>query len=126
MAAPVGKLSKSGEKKNLEYSVLANWIRSKISFTLLKSAIPCIRGSRDLKSSPDLNFDDIELIEYMQQSNIFTNVMRLPFAIKTVPTVDNICCLVDRWSQLPEVAILLNILFFFFGISKKSGLLNVE
>ena len=38
--------------------------------------------------------------------------MRQPFAIKSVPKIDNICCLVDRsdGSQLPEVAILLNIL----------------
>ena len=52
-------------KRNLEYSTVTNWIRSKISFILLKLAILCIRGSRDWKSSPDLNFDDIELSEYM-------------------------------------------------------------
>ena len=49
----------------------------------------CIHGSRDWKSSPDLSFDDIELIDYMYQFII-------PFAIITVPTVDYICCLFDR------------------------------
>ena len=57
--------AKVARKRNLEYSIVTNWIRSKILFILLKSAILCIRGSRDWKSSPDLNFDDIELIEYM-------------------------------------------------------------
>ena len=57
--------AKVASKGNLEYSDATNWLWSKISFTLLKSAILCIRGSRDWNSSPDLIFDDIELIEYM-------------------------------------------------------------
>ena len=40
--------------------------------------------------------------------------MRRPFAIKTASAVDNIFYLVNRYggSQLPEVAVLLNILLF--------------
>ena len=50
--------AKVASKRNLKYSVVTNCI-------LLKSVILCIRGSRDWKSSPDLNFDDTKLIEYM-------------------------------------------------------------
>ena len=37
---------KIAEKRELHQSIVTNWIRTKISFTLLKSALLCLRGSR--------------------------------------------------------------------------------
>ena len=34
------------EKRNLPKSVVANWVRSKVCFALLKSSLLCLRGSR--------------------------------------------------------------------------------
>ena len=49
------------QKRNLDYGNVANWVRTKISFVLLRSAILCIRGTRDWKSSKTkINTADIE------------------------------------------------------------------
>ena len=42
-------INKLAEKKGDETSVVANYVRSKISFELVKSQIACIRGSRKRK-----------------------------------------------------------------------------
>ena len=39
---------KIAEKRELHQSVVINWIRTKISFALLKSALLCLRGSRSI------------------------------------------------------------------------------
>ena len=36
------------EKRELHQSVVTNWIRTKISFALLKSALLCLLGSRSI------------------------------------------------------------------------------
>ena len=46
---------KLAERKNMTYNTIILWLRSKLSFNLLKSAVLCLRGSRRSKS--DLNMD---------------------------------------------------------------------
>ena len=46
---------KLAEQKNMTYNNIIHWLRSKLSFNLLKSAVMCLRGSRRSKS--DLNMD---------------------------------------------------------------------
>ena len=46
---------KLAERKNMTYNTIIHWLRSKLSFNLLKSAVMCLRGSR--RSKPDLNMD---------------------------------------------------------------------
>ena len=49
------RLSKMiAEKWDQPYSVIASWIRRKISFSLIRSIGMCIRGSRSVTSSNDL------------------------------------------------------------------------
>jgi len=49
----VSKLvEKIAEKQGTERSVVANYVRSKISFELVRSQVECIRGSRSKKSMP--------------------------------------------------------------------------
>ena len=43
------------EQKNMTYNTIIHWLRSKLSFNLLKSAVMCLRRSRRSKS--DLNMD---------------------------------------------------------------------
>jgi hypothetical protein len=38
-----------------------NWIRSKLSFALLRSAILCVRGSRSLRKKYDVDAGNIEI-----------------------------------------------------------------
>ena len=45
----VSKLIETCRKKGDEISVVASYVRSKISFELVKSQIACIRGSRKRK-----------------------------------------------------------------------------
>ena len=55
----VSKLvEKIAEKQGTERSVVANYVRSKISFELVRSQVECIRGSRSKKSMP---FDPKEM-----------------------------------------------------------------
>ena len=59
----VGKLiDKVAEKKNIETSVVANVIRKKLSFELVRARVACIRGSRLLKPVR-ISLDDAQLTE---------------------------------------------------------------
>ena len=49
------------QKKDLEQSVVANYIRTKISFELVRSQIACIRGARSLKVM-SMDVDDAEIV----------------------------------------------------------------
>ena len=40
------KALKIAEKCDIEYNIVIQWLRTKIAYTLLKSAILCIRGSQ--------------------------------------------------------------------------------
>ena len=42
------------EKRDQSYSVIASWIRKKISFSFIRSIGMCIGGSRSVTSSDDL------------------------------------------------------------------------
>ena len=63
-------VEKIAEKKNIECSVVANTIRRKVSFELVRSQIACIRGSRSLKAM-FLDMNDAEIVENI--SNIRNN-----------------------------------------------------
>ena len=41
---------KLAKKTNSETSIVTSWLRKKLSFTLVRSAVLCIRGSRTLKA----------------------------------------------------------------------------
>ena len=47
-------------KKGEEYSTTMSWIRSKVSFALLRSALLCLRGSRSPRRVP-LNLEHCNL-----------------------------------------------------------------
>ena len=47
-------------KKGEEYSTTMSWIRSKVSFALLRSALLCLRGSRSPRRVP-LNLEHCDL-----------------------------------------------------------------
>ena len=57
--------SKIALKRKLPYSQTMNWFRLKISFILMKSAILCVRETRDWKHDEQIaNLDDIELLNF--------------------------------------------------------------
>ena len=65
----VSKLvEKVAEKKDCERSLVANYIRTKVSFELVRSQVNCIRGSRSLWKKPQLNTGEIEVVQ--NDSNI--------------------------------------------------------
>ena len=53
------------KKRNLHYSHVINWFRTKISIEPVKGAILCIRGSRDWRNKVHTDLINIELIEYL-------------------------------------------------------------
>ena len=54
--------AKLSEKRGLQYHTTINWIRCVLGFSLTKSAIRCIRGSRSNYRSPRIDTASIDLI----------------------------------------------------------------
>ena len=54
-------IEKLSTKKDMEQSVVANYVRTKISFELIRSQVACIRGSRQLRKM-HIDSGDMELI----------------------------------------------------------------
>eukprot|EP00794_Sanderia_malayensis_P013173 gene13173-biopygen10500 len=55
--------TKIAEKRDLPVSSVTNWIRTKLSFALLRSAILCIHGSRNRRTKVEVDTANIELVE---------------------------------------------------------------
>ncbi len=53
--------SSIAEKRKLAVSITTNWLRSKISFVLLRSAILCVPGSRSLRKKQSFDAGNIEI-----------------------------------------------------------------
>ena len=62
-------INKVADKHDLNISVVANYIRTKLSFHLVRSQVLCIRGSRTLRA-PCINVGDVEFVQEL--SNIRT------------------------------------------------------
>ena len=60
----VGKLiEKISDKKQLQSSIVANYIRRKVSFALVKSQVDCIRGSRTMWKKPVIDTAEIQIVD---------------------------------------------------------------
>ena len=60
------------EKRNITFPTATSYIRTKISFSLLKSTLICIRGARTLKRAEEINnTDDMAL------TNILSNIRQI-------------------------------------------------
>ena len=55
-------IEKIAEKQGTERSLVANYVRSKISFELVRAQVACIRGSRSLKKV-EIDTGEIEVVE---------------------------------------------------------------
>ena len=55
-------ISKVAEKQDMHTSIVANYVRTKLSFEVVKSQVLCIRGSRKLKKP----FVDVGVVEVVQ------------------------------------------------------------
>jgi len=54
---------KLSDKRDIEFNLVLHWLRTKLSFCLLRSAILCLRGSRTLSKKIDIDMNDIEIYE---------------------------------------------------------------
>ena len=52
---------KLSEKKQMDYSIVIHWLRAKLSFNLLRSAVLCVRGSRITKHELNTDFSAAEI-----------------------------------------------------------------
>ena len=59
-------MEKIAEKQGTERSVVANYIRSKVSFELVRSQVECIRGSRSRKKMV-LDAKEIEVVNRVSE-----------------------------------------------------------
>ena len=55
-------VEKIAEKQDTERSVVANYIRSKVSYELVRSQVECIRGSRSLRKRMQVDVKEMEVV----------------------------------------------------------------
>lgn len=63
-------IEKIAEKRGDEVSVATNWLRTKLSFSLLRSSLLCIRGSRSHKVLDVVSFKDTDVKLAAHQSQV--------------------------------------------------------
>ena len=51
----------SSNKKGESYSSTISWIKAKVSFTIIRSAILCLRGSKPRRQQLDFVYPDLEI-----------------------------------------------------------------
>ena len=49
-------------RKQVEHSMVMHWLRAKLSFNLLRSAVLCLRGSRTMKQEVNYDINNIEIL----------------------------------------------------------------
>ena len=57
-------VQKVAERHDMDTSLVANYIRTKLSFEMVRSQILCIRGSRTLRKSC-LDIGDVEVVQHV-------------------------------------------------------------
>ena len=65
---------KIAEKRDIDYNIVIQWLRTKISYNLLKSAILCIRGSRSIYRQKKIETNDIEIAHTNRISDEHKNI----------------------------------------------------
>ena len=61
---------KIADKREDDERIVTNWLRTKISFCLLRSALLCIRGSRRQKLPDLISFKDTDVKLAAEESKI--------------------------------------------------------
>ena len=49
----------------MEYSIVIHWLRAKLSFNLLRSAVLCVRGSRAIRHRLNNDVDEAQISNVM-------------------------------------------------------------
>ena len=49
------------DKKQMDHSIVIHWLRAKVRFNLLRSAVLCVRGSRTIKHELNTDFSGAEI-----------------------------------------------------------------
>ena len=58
--------SKLAQKQGIHNSLMTNWIRTKLSFELVRSALLCVRGTRVPSFKPvSVHVSEIELLQFV-------------------------------------------------------------
>ena len=57
-------INKVAEKHDMHMSVVANYIRTKLSFEIVRSQVLCIRGSRSLRR-PNIDVSEVEVVQHV-------------------------------------------------------------
>ena len=54
-------------RKQVEHSMVMHWLRAKLSFNLLRSAVLCLRGSRTMKQEVNYDINNIEILNEIER-----------------------------------------------------------
>ena len=66
-----GMADESANKKGESYSSAISWIRAKVSFAIVRSAILCLRGSRSRRRQLDFVDSDLQIDNIIARINLF-------------------------------------------------------
>ena len=56
-------VEKLAEKNGMETSIVSNYVRSKLSFELIRAQVACICGSRSLWRKPTIETEEMEVVD---------------------------------------------------------------
>ena len=76
---------KLSDKKQIDYSIANQWLREKLSFNLLRSAVLCVKGSKTTKFqlSPDFSMEAIaNAIGKIEQTRVICNFFFVKHRVK--------------------------------------------
>ena len=57
-------INKVAEKHDMHMSIVANYIRTKLSFEIVRSQVLCVRGSRSLRR-PNIDVSEVEVVQHV-------------------------------------------------------------
>ena len=63
---------KLSDKKQMDYSIVMHWLRAKLCFNLLRSAVLCVRGSRATKHELKTDFSGAEIANVIGKITVDT------------------------------------------------------
>ena len=55
-------IEKLAEKKEVDRSIVANYVRAKLSFQLIRSQVACVRGARSLWKKIEIDPGEMEVV----------------------------------------------------------------
>ena len=83
-------LTKLAEKHCSDMTDMTNWLRTKLSFSLLRSAALCVRGSRSVKRGTIVDPENVDMAHAAGAAS--GSLLRLDFNLNMICFLSDLAC----------------------------------